>query len=85
MPPSRETTISILGGGNNKGTVNLALGYYSEEGTIQLTEYKRFNGKLNGSYRVLPCLTVKGSAEYTWSTAPNLYLYEYSLFYRTRS
>ena len=85
MPPSRKTTISILGGGNNKGTFNLALGYYSEEGTIQLTEYKRFNGKLNGSYRVLPCLTVKGSAEYTWSTAPNLYLYEYSLFYRTRS
>lgn len=74
-----------LDGGNDKGTFNVGLGYYSEDGTIQLTNYKRFNAKMNGSYRVLPFLTVKGSTEYTWSTAPNLYLYEYSLFYRTRS
>lgn len=74
-----------MGGGNDKGNFNVGLGFYSEDGTIQLTNYKRFTGKVNGSYKVLPFLQVKGGAEYVWSQAPNLYTTEYNLFYRTRS
>lgn len=74
-----------MGGGNENGSFNIGLGFYSEDGTIQLTNYKRFTGKINGSYQVLPFLQVKGGVDYVWSQSPNLYINEYSLFYRTRS
>lgn len=71
-------------GGNDKGSFNAALGYYSEDGTIQLTNYKRFNGRLSGNYWVFPFLNIKAGAEFTYSVDPNLYINEYNLFYRTR-
>ena len=46
-------------GGNDKGTFSASLGYYKEDGQIRGTGYERFNGALNGSYKVFPFLTVK--------------------------
>lgn len=72
-------------GGNDKGTYSSSLGYYKEDGQIRGTGYKRFNGALNGSYKVFPFLTVNGGATYSWSTQPELWIGTYEMFYRTRS
>lgn len=72
-------------GGNDKGTYASSLGYYKEDGQIRGTGYKRFNGALNGSYKIFPFLTVNGTATYSWSTRPELWIGTYEMFYRTRS
>lgn len=56
--------ISITGG-NDRGTFATSLGYYNEDGQIIGTGYKRFNGSVNGSYKVFPFLNVKAGATYT--------------------
>lgn len=60
-------------GGNEHGTFSSSLGYYTEDGTVKGTEYRRFNGTLNGSYKVLPILTVKAGVNFSTSTSPELY------------
>lgn len=60
-------------GGSEKGTFSASLGYYSEDGTVKGTEYRRFSGTLNGNYKVLPILNIKGGVSFTTSTAPELY------------
>lgn len=72
-------------GGNDKGTYSSSLGYYKEDGQIRGTGYKRFNGALNGSYKVFPFLTVNSGVTYSWSTQPELWIGTYEMFYRTRS
>lgn len=64
-------------GGNDKGTFSASLGYYKEDGQIRGTGYERFNGALNGSYKVFPFLTVKANATYSWSTQPELWIGQY--------
>lgn len=72
-------------GGNDKGTYIASMGYYKEDGQIQGTGYKRFNGSVSGTYKIFPFLNVKGGATYTWSQQPSLWIGSYELFYRTRS
>ena len=60
-------------GGNDKGTFSSSLGYYSEDGTVKGTEYRRFSGTLNGNYKVLPVLNIKAGVNFSTSTAPELY------------
>ncbi len=75
-------------GGNDKGTFAASLGYYKEDGMVRGTSYERFSGTLNGSYKVLPFLTVNGGVTYTWSRSPELWasgLSNASVFYRTLS
>lgn len=60
-------------GGNEHGTFSSSLGYYTEDGTVKGTEYRRFSGTLNGSYKVLPILTVKAGVNFSTSTSPELY------------
>ena len=72
-------------GGNDKGTYIASMGYYNEDGQIKGTGYKRFNGSINGSYRIFPFLNVKAGATYTWSQQPSLWIGAFELFYRTRS
>lgn len=72
-------------GGNDKGTFMASLGYYKEDGEVRGTGYERFSGSLNGSYKILPILNVRGAATYAWSTQPSLWVGSYELFYRTRS
>lgn len=67
----QEHYISITGG-NDKGTFATSLGYYNEDGQIIGTGYKRFNGSVNGSYKVFPFLNVKAGATYTWASKPSL-------------
>ena len=67
-------------GGSEKGTFAASLGYYSE------TEYRRFSGTLNGNYKVLPILNIKGGVSFSTSTAPELYYDDMAdLFERMRS
>lgn len=72
-------------GGNDKGTYMASMGYYNEDGQIKGTGYKRFNGSVNGTYKIFPFLNVKAGATYTWSQQPSLWIGSYELFYRTRS
>lgn len=74
-------------GGNDKSTFAASLGYYKEDGMVQGTSYERFSGTLNGSYKVLPFLTVNGGVSYTWSRSPELWagLVNSQVFYRTLS
>ncbi|WP_455593026.1 SusC/RagA family TonB-linked outer membrane protein [Bacteroides sp.] len=81
---TQDHYLSITGG-NDKGTYSSSLGYYNEDGQIKGTGYKRFNGSLNGSYKVFPFLTVRGGTTYSWSTQPELWIGTYEMFYRTRS
>ena len=60
-------------GGNEKGTFAASLGYYSEDGTVKGTQYRRFSGTLNGNYKVLPILNIKGGVNFSTSEAPELY------------
>lgn len=85
-----------LSGGSREGTFSASLGYYDEEGQVIATDYRRVSGTLNGSWRVLPVLTVTGGADFSWSRMPDLWTYdlkdpwngetgEFELFYRTMS
>lgn len=80
----QEHNMNVMGG-NDKGTFAASLGYYSEDGMVIGTGYKRFNGAINGSYRIFPFLNVKAGATYNWSTKPSLWISEDQMFYRTRS
>lgn len=72
-------------GGNENGTFAASLGYYDEEGVVVGTKYRRFNGQINGNYKILPILNVRGGATFSTSESPELYMGEYELFYRTQS
>lgn len=81
---TQDHYLSITGG-NDKGTFAASLGYYNEDGQIIGTGYQRFNGAVNGSYKVFPFLNVNAGASYTWSRKPELWISEAQMFYRTRS
>lgn len=74
-----------INGGNDKGTFATSLGYYTQEGTIRMTQYDRFTANLSGSYQVLPILKVKAGAQLMWSSSPDLYTSDYNIMYRTLS
>lgn len=86
----RNTTLTqdhhvSLSGGNDVSTFSANLGYYGEDGILRGTKYQRVTGGLNGSYRVLPFLTVKAGATLAWSKMPEFYTDVNNLYYRTRS
>lgn len=60
-------------GGNERGTYSSSLGYYSEDGTVKGTQYRRFSGTLNGNYKIFPFLNIKGGLNFSTSEAPELY------------
>ena len=74
-----------ISGGNDRSTFAASTGYYSEDGQVRSTGFRRFTGTLNASYKVLPILTVNGGAQFLWSKTPTFYTGMYELFYRTRS
>lgn len=81
---TQDHHISITGG-NDVSTFAASLGYYGEDGIVRNTSYKRVTGSVNGSYRVLPFLTVKAGATLAWSKQPEFYTNANNLYYRTRS
>ncbi len=60
-------------GGNENGTFAASLGYYSEDGTVKGTQYRRFSGTLNGNYKVLPILNIRAGLNFSTSESPQLY------------
>ncbi|MBQ9637262.1 MAG: TonB-dependent receptor [Prevotella sp.] len=72
-------------GGNDRGAYSSTFGYYKEDGIMRGTSLKRFTGTINGHYKVLPFLRIKGGATYSWNTTPSLYTNAFNILYRTRS
>ena len=60
-------------GGNDNGTFSASLGYYSEDGVLRGTKYERFSGTLNGNYKVLPILNIKGGVNFSTAKSPFMY------------
>ncbi|MFZ2904565.1 MAG: TonB-dependent receptor [Cyclobacteriaceae bacterium] len=60
---TNEHYINVTGG-NDKGSYFASFDYYNEEGVIVGSDYKRYTGAFNGSYKVKPAIEV--------STAVNL-------------
>lgn len=54
-------------GGNDKGKYFASFDYYNEDGVIVGSDYKRYSGNINGSYKIKPNLEVTTGA--TFSTA----------------
>lgn len=87
----RKTTLTQdhyigVSGGSDVSTFAASLGYYDEDGIVRGTGYKRFNGSINGSYKIKPTLKVNGGASLTWSQQPATYFSSIDdLYYRTRS
>lgn len=54
-------------GGNDRGKYFASFDYYNEEGVIVGSDYKRYSGNINGSYKIKPNLEVSTGA--TFSTA----------------
>lgn len=57
-------------GGNDKGKYFASLDYYKEDGTVIGTNYNRFSGDFNGSYKLKPNLEITTGT--TLSTASQL-------------
>lgn len=74
-----------ISGGNDKSTFAATLGYYNEQGQVVGTEYERFTGTLNSSYKILPVLTVMGGVNFSYAKKPALWIGEADLFYRSMS
>lgn len=74
-----------IAGGNDKSTFGATLGYYKEEGQVVGTQYERFTGTLNASYKILPILTVNGGLNFSYAKKPALWIGESDLFYRSMS
>ncbi len=60
-------------GGNERGAFSSSLGYYSEDGTVRGTKYRRFSGTINGNYKLFPFLNVKAGLNFSTSESPELY------------
>ncbi|HLG38786.1 MAG TPA: SusC/RagA family TonB-linked outer membrane protein, partial [Chitinophagaceae bacterium] len=58
--------INVIGG-NDKGKYFASFDYYNEEGVIVGSDYKRYTGNINGSYKIKPKLEISTGA--TFSTA----------------
>lgn len=54
-------------GGNDKGKYFASFNYYTEDGVIVGSDYKRYSGTINGSYKIKPQLEVSTGG--TFSTA----------------
>lgn len=74
-----------ISGGNDKSTFAATLGYYNEQGQVVGTQYERFTGTLNASYKILPILTVNGGLNFSYAEKPALWISEANLFYRSMS
>jgi TonB-linked SusC/RagA family outer membrane protein len=66
---TQEHYINVIGG-NDKGKYFSSFDYYKEDGVIVGSNYKRFSGNINGSYKILP--TVEISSGVTLSTSSQI-------------
>lgn len=57
-----------LTGGNDKGSYFASFDYYNEEGVIVGSDYRRYTGAINGSYKVKPNIEVSTAVNLSTST-----------------
>jgi len=57
--PTANTELSVSSG-NDKFRLFISGNYYDQDGVVKGTSYKRYNGRLNADYKILPNLTVGG-------------------------
>ena len=67
---TQEHNLSFSGG-NKRGKFFSSLNYYAEDGLIVDTYYKRFTGKISGSYNILDNLEGKGSFDASYREQPD--------------
>ncbi len=68
---SQDHHISFTGG-NDKGKFLSSIGYYKEQGILIGTEYERFSGSLNGSYKIKDNIEISSAVNFTNSKRPPL-------------
>lgn len=73
-------------GGSDKSAFSASVGYYDQDGLLIGTKYKRYSGRLNGSYQIKPNLQVFGEVAFSESTQPPMiFSSEANAFYILRS
>lgn len=81
---TQDHYVSVTGG-NDKASFLTSFGYYDEQGQVVGTQYQRFTGNINGSYKVRDNIKVNAGASYSYSKKPNMWISEAQLFYRVMS
>lgn len=74
-----------VNGGNDRGRYFASFGYYKEEGVIVGSDYKRYSGNVNGSYKIKPNLEVSTGVTLSTSTQFGLVGGEINTLYRNLS
>ncbi|MFI5157455.1 MAG: SusC/RagA family TonB-linked outer membrane protein [Sphingobacteriales bacterium] len=72
-------------GGNDKGTYYSSLDYYHEPGVVIGSDYKRYTGNFNGSYKVKPNVEITSGLTFSDSQNAGPVASDLSTFYRTLS
>jgi TonB-linked SusC/RagA family outer membrane protein len=72
-------------GGNDKGTYYSSLDYYEEPGVVIGSDYKRYTGNFNGSYKVKPNVEITSGVTFSDSQNAGPAASDISTFYRTLS
>ena len=70
-------------GGNDRGSFYTSFNYYKEDGVIVGTEYKRFTGNFNGSYKLKPNLEISAGTVLSTSSQLGTMATEDRVLYRT--
>lgn len=74
-----------VNGGNDRGKYFASFDYYNEDGIIIGSNYKRYSGNLNGSYKVSPKLEVSSGAMLSTSSQIGTLASEVNTLYRNLS
>lgn len=76
--------VNIIGG-NDRGKYFASFDYYNEEGVIVGSDYKRYSGNINGSYKIKPNLEVATAATFSTATGFGLLGGDVNTLYRNVS
>lgn len=72
-------------GGNDRGKYFASFDYYNEDGIIVGSDYKRYSGNLNGSYKIKPNLEITSGATFSTSSQYGVIGGEINTLYRNLS
>ena len=70
-------------GGNDKGKYFASFDYYKENGVIVGSDYKRFSGNINGSYKIKPNIEISSGAILSTSSLIGTVAGEVNTLYRS--
>ena len=72
-------------GGNDRGKYYASFNYFTEDGIIVGSDYKRYSGNINGSYKISPKLEVNTGATFSSSSQSGVIAGEINTLYRNLS